>query len=137
VAPPDRHLVLDDGHINLWRGPRENLHRPAINPLFRSAAVEYGKRVVGVILTGTLDDGIAGLWWVKRYGGVAVVQNPRDAEFSQLPAEALEHVKADYVVGLGEVSPLLISLADGTTNQPLSNLAGMGEPNLAGLEEEQ
>ncbi len=80
VAPPDAHLLLEaEGKIAIWHGPSENRFRPAINPLFRSAGSIYGKRVTGVVLTGLLGDGAAGLWWIKRYGGVAAVQDPLEA----------------------------------------------------------
>src|SRR5215475_7486358 len=98
IAPPDQHLLIDSvGKIQLWRGPKENNFRPSINALFRSAAVAYGPRVIGVILSGSLDDGVTGLWWVKRMGGLAVVQDPAEARFNQMPRMALWHVPADYV----------------------------------------
>jgi two-component system chemotaxis response regulator CheB len=119
VAPPDHHMILEDGRVHLWRGPKENLHRPAINTLFRSAAVEHRQRVVGVILTGLLDDGSAGLWWIKRYGGVTVVQDPAEALYPDMVRSALEYVSVDYVVRLSGMGMLLLELASGTAG-PIS-----------------
>ncbi len=89
VAPPDYHLLLAEGRTVLWRGPKENRFRPGINTLFRSAAGAYRERVTGVILTGALDDGSAGLWWIHRYGGAAVVQEPDEAAVPDMPRSAL------------------------------------------------
>ena len=89
VAAPDRHLLLVDGAIRLGEGPRENMVRPAIDPLFRSAALAFGPRVVGVVLTGMLNDGAAGLHAIKSCGGTAVVQSPTVAEAEQMPVAAL------------------------------------------------
>ncbi len=113
VAPPDFHLVLEDASIRLWRGPKENRARPSINVLFRSAALTYKSRVIGVVLTGNLDDGSLGLWWVKHFGGIAIVQDPEDAAFYDMPRNALNHVNADYVARLPEIGPLLVELTDG------------------------
>lgn len=113
IAPPDRHLMIDDGHLQLWRGPKENRQRPAVNALFRSAAVTYGSRVVGVVLSGSLEDGAAGLWWIKRYGGVAVVQDPEDAMFPSMPRQALSTVVVDHCVGVADLPPLLVRLVNG------------------------
>jgi two-component system, chemotaxis family, protein-glutamate methylesterase/glutaminase len=111
IAPPDRHLLLERGHMHLSAGPRENRARPAINPLFRSAAIAYGPRVIGVILTGLLDDGTLGLWEIKRRGGVSIVQEPRDAEYHQMPASAIRNVEVDYLIPLKEIAPRLVALA--------------------------
>jgi len=111
VAPPDRHLMIEPGRIRVVRGPTENRHRPAIDPLFRSAARAYGPRVIGVILTGTLDDGTAGLVAVKVGGGLAVVQDPSDAFCAGMPKSALRYVEVDYVLPLREIGPLLTRLS--------------------------
>jgi two-component system chemotaxis response regulator CheB len=111
IAPPNYHLLIKRGHITLARGPRENGHRPAIDPLFRTAARAYGPRVIGVILTGTLDDGTAGLWTIKRCAGLAVVQEPSDALYSGMPLSALENVAVDHVVPLSQMPSLLARLA--------------------------
>ena len=110
VAPPDRHLLIEPGVVRVTRGPKENRFRPAVDPLFRSAAQVYGPRVVGVILTGYLDDGTAGLWTVKQLGGTTVVQDPRDALVPVMPQNALAHVKVDYCLPLAEIAPLLVRL---------------------------
>ena len=112
VAPPDYHLLLERERIRVIRGPKENRHRPAVDPLFRSAAVAYGPRVVGVILTGSLDDGTAGLWDIKRRGGVAVVQDPNDALYQSMAASALAHVQVDYCLPLSEIGATLVQLAN-------------------------
>jgi two-component system chemotaxis response regulator CheB len=110
VAPPDMHMLLEPGVVRLTRGPKENRFRPAVDPLFRSAAAVYGPRVVGVILTGGLDDGTSGLWAVKRLGGVAVVQDPDEAFMPSMPQSALEQVEVDYTLPLSEIASLLSRL---------------------------
>lgn len=120
VAPPDYHLLVEaDQRISLWHGPKENNFRPSINPLFRSAAEVYRKRVVGVILTGSLEDGVAGLAWVKRHGGTVVVQDPRDAAFPAMPQSALQHVEVDYVTPISGLARLLVDLANGVKPAPV------------------
>lgn len=111
VAPPDRHTVVREGAVRLVRAPRENGSRPAIDPLFRSAAREHGPRFVGVVLSGTLDDGSAGLVAVRREGGLAVVQDPADALFPEMPLNALETAGADHRVDVAAMAPLLVQLA--------------------------
>lgn len=112
IAPPDQHLVMEKGRLRLVCGPMENRHRPAIDPLFRSAAQTYGGRVIGVILTGTLDDGASGLLAIKGCGGTVLVQDPKDAEYPDMPRNALKQVQADYQVPLAEMGPLLVELVN-------------------------
>ena len=110
VAPPDQHLLIKDSHIELSPGPKENRARPAINPLFRSAALACGRRVIGVVLSGALDDGTAGLWDIKQRGGTTIVQDPIDAQFSDMPRSALENVPIDHVISSRGLAALLIDL---------------------------
>ena len=112
VAPPDRHLILEPGKICLSRGPKENRFRPAVDPLFRSAAQVYGPRVIGVILSGGLDDGTAGLWAIKKLGGTTVIQDPDDALFPSMPANALRYVSVDYSVPIRDLGTLLMRLTE-------------------------
>jgi two-component system chemotaxis response regulator CheB len=121
VAPTDRHLIVVDGAIKLGHGPRENLARPAIDPLFRSVGVSHGPRAIGVVLTGMLNDGAAGLADLKRCGGVAVVQNPSDAQESAMPLEALRVTDVDYrapLVGLGALLADLVCEPVGPAREP-------------------
>jgi two-component system, chemotaxis family, protein-glutamate methylesterase/glutaminase len=110
VAPPDHHLVVRADRVLLTHAPRENHSRPAIDPLFRSAALAYGPRVVGVVVSGRLDDGTAGLWAVKERGGAAIVQDPDDAAHPEMPRNALAYTKADHVVIAADMGPLLARL---------------------------
>ena len=112
VAQSDCHLLVKRDHVRLTRGPKENSRRPAIDPLFRTAARYYGRRVIGVVLSGTLDDGTAGLLSIKSRGGVAVVQDPDDALYSSMPRSALENVEVDYCLPVKDIPSLLVRLAN-------------------------
>lgn len=114
VAPPDFHLVVEPGIVRVTKGPRENRFRPAIDPLFRSAAQVYGPAAIGVILTGSLDDGTDGLWAIKQLGGCAIVQDPLEALFPSMPQHAMDHVQIDYVLPLADIPPLLTQLTSET-----------------------
>jgi len=106
VAVPDRHLLVIDGTVRLGDGPRENMTRPAIDPLFRSAALSYGPRTVGVVLSGLLNDGASGLRAIKACGGTAIVQHPLDAAEDQMPLAALECVEVDEVAAAADLAKL-------------------------------
>ena len=124
VAPPDLHLLIEPGVVRVSKGPRENRFRPAIDPLFRTAAQVYGPGAIGVLLTGNLDDGTAGLWTIKQLGGLAVVQDPTDAMFSSMPASAIAHVRVDHVSPVSEIPDLLVKLV----SQPVEAALG-GTPS--------
>jgi two-component system chemotaxis response regulator CheB len=104
-------LVVDGDHISLGEGPRENNARPAIDPMLRSAAVCCGSRTAGVVLTGTLGDGASGLWTIRQSGGITVVQDPKDAAYSEMPLTALNRAKPDHIAQLKDMPALLTSLA--------------------------
>jgi two-component system chemotaxis response regulator CheB len=112
VARPDHHLTIEDGNVRVLRGPRENRHRPAIDPLFRTAAREYGPRVVGIVLSGLRDDGSAGLYAVKQRGGITIVQAPNDAIWKDMPQRAIEYVDPQYVLPSRDIGPSLVQLAN-------------------------
>lgn len=111
IAPPDHHLLIEEGRVRVTHGPKENRFRPAVDPLFRSAAYTYGNRVIGVVLSGGLDDGTAGLWRIKYSGGIAIVQDPNDAEVSSMPENALREVKVDYVLPVAEIAGSLVKIS--------------------------
>ena len=110
VAPPDHHMLLEHGFVRVAKGPKENRFRPAIDPLFRSAAYVYGSRTIGVVLTGALDDGTAGLWTIKLRGGTAIVQDPEEALFPSMPLSALKAVSVDHRAKIAEIAALLARL---------------------------
>jgi two-component system chemotaxis response regulator CheB len=144
VAPPDHHLILEDGRMRLTRGPKENRHRPAIDPLFRSAARSCGPRVIGVVLTGALDDGTAGLMCIKNYGGLAIVQDPEEAFCPSMPHSALENVDVDHVASLNEIPELLekavrqpVPMGNGAgKNSDLAKEVQYAELEMAAIEDE-
>jgi two-component system, chemotaxis family, protein-glutamate methylesterase/glutaminase len=110
VAPPDTHLAIHEDHLRLTRGPRENFSRPSIDRLFRSAAAQCGARTIGVLLTGMLADGVSGLVAIHECGGRTIVQDPHDAEFSELPTRALSELEPDAVLPVAAIGPALIDL---------------------------
>jgi two-component system chemotaxis response regulator CheB len=114
VAPPDQHLLLERGHMRISRGPKENRFRPAIDPLFRTAARAYGPQVIGVVLSGLLDDGTLGLMRVKQFGGVAIAQDPADADAADMPASAIRNVSCDFILEGNAIASTLISLVQNT-----------------------
>ena len=120
VAPNDHHMLLEKGYIRVARGPKENRFRPAVDPLFRSAAYIYGPRVIGVVLTGALDDGTAGLWTIKLRGGTAIVQDPSEAVVRSMPLNALDKVAVDHRLGAAEIGELLARLVREEADAPVA-----------------
>jgi two-component system chemotaxis response regulator CheB len=109
TASADRHLMVTEHGIRITRGPKESRVRPSIDVLFRSAAVTYGSRVIGVVLSGALDDGTAGLWTIKDYGGLAFAQDPQEASFSSMPQSAIDHVQIDCVGTVRQIAEQIIA----------------------------
>ncbi len=123
VSPPDHHMLLANGLIRLEHSPREHRTRPSIDVLFKSAATYYGRRVVGVLLSGAFSsDGTAGLWQIKQRGGIAIVQDPDNAEFAEMPKSAIDNVAIDYVLPVSDIAARLTELvtshSDRTANVP-------------------
>jgi two-component system, chemotaxis family, protein-glutamate methylesterase/glutaminase len=130
IAPPDHHLLLDKKErIIVRKGPKENRFRPSVDALFRSAAYSFGARVIGIVLSGMLDDGTSGLWTVKRLGGVAIIQDPNEAEFPSMPENVLEYVEVDHVLPVTEMGNVLSQLTKDTIAD--------NPPDLSELEEER
>lgn len=111
VARPDHHLLVKPGYLRTPRGPQENSFRPAVDPLFRTAALAYGPRVVGVILSGGMDDGTHGLSLIKQHGGIAIAQDPEDALVNSMPLSAIRNVEVDYILPVAEIPEVLARLA--------------------------
>jgi two-component system chemotaxis response regulator CheB len=130
LAAPGRHVLLEPGRVRVTKGPTEHRFRPAIDPLFRSAAQVFGPAAIGVVLTGNLDDGTAGLWTIKKLGGVAIVQDPREAMCPSMPRHASEHVKVDYVAPLARIPSLLTELIA----EPMADVERVAAPELIDVE---
>lgn len=131
VAPFDRHLVLENGVMHLEPSPKEHHWRPSIDVLFKSAAVTYGRRVIGVLLSGMASDGTAGLWQIKKRGGVAIVQDPADAQYAVMPNSAVANVVLDFVLPASDIGAKLVELS-----APPSGEAGIGSPRILIVEDE-
>lgn len=130
VAPPDRHLLVNDGRLQIDVGPRVNGHRPAIDPLFSSAAHTYGGGAAGVILSGVLDDGTAGLMMIKRHGGMTFVQDPDEALYPSMPRSAIDFVQPDRIATARELGLALGELVTDPPPPPTSDSSpqpGVGE----------
>lgn len=132
IAPSDHHLLLEEGRILVKKGPRENRFRPSIDALFRSAAYVYRQRVIGIILSGFLNDGTSGLWTVKQLGGMTLVQDPGDAEQAHLPVNVLEYVKPDFVVNASDMGNIIAEYAKKPNHEKLK----LSENELERLEKE-
>lgn len=107
VAPPDHHMLLEEKSVLVKKGPEENRFRPSIDALFRSAAYVYGPRAIGVVLSGLLNDGTSGLWSIKRLGGIAIIQEPKDADYPSMPVNVISYVAVDYTMPAIQMGALL------------------------------
>ena len=108
LAPQDHHVMVKDGMLKINQGPHENKYRPSIDVLFRSAAVNYGNRVIGIVLTGMLEDGTSGMWAIKSCGGICIIQDPVDAEYPDMPQSVVNKIQVDYT-GFLEDIPVIIN----------------------------
>jgi two-component system chemotaxis response regulator CheB len=130
LAPADRHLLIRTNRVRVVRGPRENRFRPAVDPLFRTAAEHYGPRVIGIVLSGALDDGTHGLELIKRHGGLAIAQDPNEAAASGMPLSAIQNVEIDHVLRVAEIARRLPPLI-GETVAAIRPAGARGEPDVA------
>ena len=131
IAPPDRHLLVRAGWIELSRGPRENHARPAIDPLFRTAARTYGRRTIGIVLSGALYDGSMGLLAIKTRGGMAIVQDPKEAIVDSMPRRAIERAAAEHILQVADIAAALTDLV----RQPVTAQGGNSMVNTIDAEE--
>lgn len=135
IAPPDRHLVVANGHVHLTRGPKEGLHRPSINVTFRSAAAAYDSRVIGVLLSGMLDDGASGMWDIAKHEGVTIVQDPDEALFPSMPLNAIEDAPIQYKIPVSQMPGLITHFVHGGV-MPKVNIGyeqGNGDERFSGF----
>ena len=123
VAPRDQHLLFQGGRAHLSRGPREHLTRPAIDPLFRSAAAEFGARVTGVLLTGFGGDGVPGLISIKAAGGISIVQDPLEATHPTMPRRAIAEDHVDAILTLDGIAAAIVNLVEGAPLDAAPNVA--------------
>jgi two-component system chemotaxis response regulator CheB len=130
VAPPDCHLLVEDGHLRLDHGARTNGHRPAIDPLFRAVAAAYGPAGAGVVLSGVLDDGTAGLMAIKQAGGVTLAQDPAEALYDMMPRTAIEVVSPDHIGTAEQLGKLLADIAADVPPDPPARLHALSEEHL-------
>src|SRR5438552_3658735 len=137
VAPPDRHMLIEPGRVRLTRGPRENRHRPAIDPLFRSAARAYGDRVIGIVMTGLLDDGSTGLHIIKSEGGVAIVQDPNEALFPSMPLSAMRTTDIDYILPTQAIAGKILEIVTDTWKETVPGRAKAIAKEPVGVEGER
>lgn len=121
IAPPDHHLIVEQGQVRLTRGPKENRFRPSVDVLFRSAALAYGSQVIGVVLTGSLDDGAAGMYAIKHRGGIGLVQDPFEALYPSMPIQAMKAAEVDYCLPMKELGALLVSLVNKAVEKKKEN----------------
>ena len=132
VALPDHHLLIEEDRVAVKKGPKENRFRPSIDALFRSAAYAYESRVIGIVLSGALDDGTSGLWSIKRFGGTAIIQEPAEATFPEMPLNAMDYVEIDHILPVEKMGELLATL----TTEPAQKISAISDEEKKLLEME-